>query len=75
MKLIKLPSGMFLNLDNAVAFKPGIGGLGVMTPTGAQFDIVHDDAKALKNHLDEVATIAAVEPRAESFAEIVGGGH
>ncbi|HET6330575.1 MAG TPA: hypothetical protein VFF76_07290 [Holophagaceae bacterium] len=74
MKLVKLPSGKILNLDQVLAFSPGVLAVTVFTPV-SQFDVQHEDAKALRHYLDENSDLTSATPRAESLAEVIGGGH
>lgn len=75
MNLLKLPSGKVLNLDQAILFDVQAGTVMLLAPGGVGMQFHTKDAAALKVYLDETATLAPEVPRAESFAEVVGGGH
>ena len=70
---IKLPTGNFINLAQAVAVvKAGLdGSAAVITQTGASMQIPPQDARALRALLEEIASPVA----APAGAELLGGGH
>lgn len=76
MKLVKLPSGGVLNMDSICGIgKHGLDGSLAITFIGSQVVIQGQDAAALRVYLDEACDLASPTPRAESSAEVVGGGN
>jgi hypothetical protein len=72
---IKLPTGNFINLDQACAVvKAGLdGSAGILTQTGASMQIPPQDAKALRAYLDGVAEHVS-SASGPAPVELLGGG-
>lgn len=73
MKLVKLPSGQFLNLDEVFNFQAMLGEVNVVCANGVGLRLTGDDARAMKSYLEATAETLTAESRAETLAALTGG--